>query len=93
MEIAEKIQEQFPYYETKVTILGHLQRGGSPTYFDRVLASKMGVYAVEALLGGQTNVMVGIKDNQTVFNDFETIMSHEHEIDADSLRISKILSI
>lgn len=93
IEIAAEITNRFPYYDTKVTILGHLQRGGSPTYFDRVLASKMGVYAVEGLLNGKTDVMVGIKDNITVFNDFETIMGNGHEIDTDALRISKILSI
>ncbi|QSE96243.1 6-phosphofructokinase [Fulvivirga lutea] len=93
MDIAAEVTKRFPYYDTKVTILGHLQRGGAPTYFDRVLASKMGVYAVEGLLDGKTDVMVGIKDNLTVFNDFETIMSNGHEIDTDALRISKILSI
>ncbi len=93
MEIADEVTKRFPYYDTKVTILGHLQRGGSPTYFDRVLASKMGVYAVEGLLGGKTDVMVGIKDNVTVFNDFDTVMAKNHEIAEDALRISKILSI
>ncbi|MEQ8925697.1 MAG: 6-phosphofructokinase [Fulvivirga sp.] len=93
MDIANEVTKRFPYYDTKVTILGHLQRGGAPTYFDRVLASKMGVYAVEGLLKGKSDVMVGIKDNITVFNDFETIMSNGHEIDTDALRISKILSI
>jgi 6-phosphofructokinase 1 len=70
-----------------------LQRGGSPTYFDRVLASKMGIAAVEGLLNGQKDVMVGIRNNEIVYNDFETIMSHIHEIDSESLRIAKILSI
>lgn len=93
MEIAAEVTKRFPYYDTKVTILGHLQRGGSPTYFDRVLASKMGVYAVEGLLAGKTDVMVGIKDNITVYNDFNTIMTRIHEIEPDALRISKILSI
>lgn len=93
MQLAEQVTKRFPYYDTKVTILGHLQRGGSPTYFDRVLASKMGVYAVEGLLQGKTDVMVGIKDNVTVYNDFETVMTKNREIEADALRISKILSI
>jgi len=76
-----------------VTILGHLQRGGAPTYFDRVLASKMGVAAVEGLLSGKKDVMVGIRNNQMVYNDFSTIINNHHEIDSESLRIAKILSI
>jgi 6-phosphofructokinase 1 len=91
--IAKLIAERTDYYDIKVTVLGHLQRGGAPTYFDRVLASKMGVAAVEGLLAGQKDVMVGIKENKIVFNDFDTIMSSHHEIDQESLRLAKILSI
>lgn len=93
MELAKKFSERNNYFDIKVTILGHLQRGGTPTYFDRVLASKMGVAAVEGLLKGEKDVMVGIQNNQIVYNDFDTIMKHHHEIDSESLRISKILSI
>jgi 6-phosphofructokinase 1 len=70
-----------------------LQRGGTPTYFDRVLASKMGVGAVEGLIQGNHSSMVGIKNNQIVYNGFETIINSKHEIDTESLRIAKILSI
>ena len=92
--LAKKVAERSSYFDIKVTILGHLQRGGSPTYFDRVLASKMGIAAVEGLLQGQQDVMVGIKDNKIVYNAFESIMTQKfHEIDAESLRIAKILSI
>jgi 6-phosphofructokinase 1 len=93
MELANKFSERNNYFDIKVTILGHLQRGGTPTYFDRVLASKMGVAAIEGLLKGEKDVMVGIRNNQIVYNDFDTIMKHHHEIDSESLRISKILSI
>jgi 6-phosphofructokinase 1 len=93
MELANKFSERNNYFDIKVTILGHLQRGGTPTYFDRVLASKMGVAAVEGLLKGEKDVMVGILNNKIVYNDFDTIMKHHHEIDSESLRISKILSI
>ena len=79
--------------ECRSVVLGHLQRGGAPTYFDRVLASRMGVAAVEGLLEGKKDVMVGIKDNKIVYNDFDTIMSKHHEIDSESLRLAKILSI
>lgn len=91
--LAKKVAERSSYFDIKVTILGHLQRGGSPTYFDRVLASRMGIAAVEGLLAGQKDVMVGIKDNKIVYNDFTTIMTNKHEIDSESLRIAKILSI
>jgi 6-phosphofructokinase 1 len=92
-ELAKKVAERSSYFDIKVTILGHLQRGGSPTYFDRVLASKMGVAAVEGLLNGETDVMVGIRNNKMVYNKFDAVMSSPHEIDSDALRIAKILSI
>jgi 6-phosphofructokinase 1 len=93
IELAKKFSERNNYFDIKVTILGHLQRGGTPTYFDRVLASKMGVAAVEGLLNGKNDVMVGIKNGVMVYNSFDMIMSHHHEIDMESLRIAKILSI
>jgi 6-phosphofructokinase 1 len=93
MELARKFSERNNYFDIKVTILGHLQRGGAPTYFDRVLASKMGVAAVEGLLSGKKDVMVGTRNNQMVYNDFSTIINNHHEIDSESLRIAKILSI
>lgn len=93
MELAKKFSERNNYFDIKVTILGHLQRGGTPSYFDRVLASKMGVAAVEGLLNGKNDVMVGVRNNEIVYNDFDTIMKHHHEIDSESLRIAKILSI
>jgi 6-phosphofructokinase 1 len=92
--LAKKVAERSSYFDIKVTILGHLQRGGSPTYFDRVLASRMGIAAVEGLLEGKKDVMVGIKDNKMVYNAFDTIMGGRyHELDPESLRIAKILSI
>ncbi|MDV3307516.1 MAG: 6-phosphofructokinase [Cyclobacteriaceae bacterium] len=93
-ELARKVAERSSYFDIKVTILGHLQRGGSPTYFDRVLASKMGVAAVEGLLKGKRDAMVGIKGNAIVYNDFKSIIDvQNNEIDSESLRIAKILSI
>ncbi|MBL7858215.1 MAG: 6-phosphofructokinase [Cyclobacteriaceae bacterium] len=91
--LAKMVAERSSYFDIKVTILGHLQRGGSPTYFDRVLASKMGIAAVEGLLAGKMDVMVGVRNNEMVYNDFDTIMTKHHEIDSESLRIAKILSI
>ena len=92
--LARKVAERSSYFDIKVTVLGHLQRGGTPTYFDRVLASKLGIAAVEGLLEGKKDVMVGVKDNRIVYNDFNTIMTKKyHEIDPEALRIAKILSI
>jgi 6-phosphofructokinase 1 len=91
--LAKKVAERSSYFDIKVTVLGHLQRGGSPTYFDRVLASRMGIAAVEGLLKGEKDVMVGVKDNKIVYNDFKMIMTNKHDIDSEYLRIAKILSI
>jgi 6-phosphofructokinase 1 len=93
LELARKFSERNNYFDIKVTILGHLQRGGAPTYFDRVLASKMGVAAVEGLLKDQNDVMVGIRDNQIVFNPYHAIVAQHHKIDSELIRIAKILSI
>lgn len=91
--LAKQVASRSNYFDIKVTVLGHLQRGGSPTYFDRVLASRMGVAAVEGLLEGKTDVMVGINDKKMVYNRFDEIMTKHHAIDSESLRIAKILSI
>ena len=92
-ELATYIKENMKDYSPRVTVLGHLQRGGSPTCFDRVLASRLGVKAVEILLGGNNNVMVGIRNNQIVSTPIIDIMNCESSINKELLRISKILSI
>ena len=92
--LAKRVAERSSYFDIKVTILGHLQRGGSPTYFDRVLASRMGIAAVEGLLNGKRDAMVGVKDNKILYNSFDVIAKQKfHEIDSEALRIAKILSI
>ncbi len=91
--LARKVAERSSYFDIKVTILGHLQRGGAPTYFDRVLASRMGIAAVEGLIDGKKDAMVGIINGKIVYNDFTSIMSRARDIDEESLRIAKILSI
>ena len=93
MELAKKFSERNNYFDIKVTILGHLQRGGAPSYFDRVLASKMGIAAVEGLLNGQSDAMVGIRNNVIVYNAFADVIGKHHEIDSELIRIAKILSI
>lgn len=93
LELARKVAERSSYFDIKVTILGHLQRGGSPTYFDRVLASKLGVAAVEGLLNGKTDVMVGIQKGEITYTPFDVFSASVHAIDENDLRIAKILSI
>lgn len=93
MYIAEKVRERYPHIESKVTILGHLQRGGSPSCHDRVLASHLGVAAVEALLEGKTGVMIGLEKNEISHTDFHTAITKKASISDEHLRISKILSI
>ena len=92
-ELAAKVAERTSYFDIKVTILGHLQRGGAPTYFDRVLASRMGVAAVEGLLEDKKDVMVGMIDQKIVFSSFDVVMARAPGIDEEAMRIVKMLSI
>lgn len=93
MGLAQRIKEEFPEYDARVTILGHLQRGGSPTAADRILASKMGAQAIIALLEGQRNVMIGIKNGDLVYVPFSKATQHSSTIDRNDVEIVKILSI
>jgi 6-phosphofructokinase 1 len=92
-ELARIVQEKLPQYDTKVSVLGHIQRGGNPTYFDRVLASRMGVEAVEALLAGKSNIMVGIQNKKLVHVGLEVAIKQDPDIDRELLRIADIVSI
>lgn len=80
-------------YETKVTILGHVQRGGRPTCKDRLLASRLGVSAVEALRAGYAGVMVGIRDRKIKFTDFDRATKQNPRMDEELIRVSDIISI
>ena len=93
IEIAQKVKQEMPNYETRVTTLGHIQRGGSPTCNDRVLASVLGCEAVKALLAGQSGMMVGMMQNQTVFTPFAEACSRHNDINAKWYDISHIISI
>ncbi|MGY6562695.1 MAG: 6-phosphofructokinase [Luteibaculaceae bacterium] len=92
-EVAKKVTEKYTEYDTKVTILGHLQRGGSPSCFDRVLASMMGVGAVEGLLNGKSNTMVGIVNDKITYTPIHRVLDGKSAINEELYRISKILSI
>lgn len=91
--LAQRIKKEFPEYDARVTILGHLQRGGSPTAADRILASRMGVEAITALDEGQRNVMIGIKNGDLVYVPFAKAVNHPREVDHQGMTIVKTLSI
>jgi len=92
MEIAEKLKTKVDY-ESKVTIIGHLQRGGSPTAADRVLASQLGYGAVDGLLKGEKNVMVGFSNNQITYVPFKDAIEKKKDIDEHMLNVAKILAL
>lgn len=92
-DIAEAVGKLRPQYDIKVTVLGHIQRGGSPSCFDRVLASRMGVAAVEGLDAGHKEVMAGIVNDNIVYTPFENAINDPKPIEEEAFRVSKILSI
>lgn len=91
-EVAAAVKERIPSYETRVTTLGHIQRGGSPSCSDRVLASIYGYEAVCALLDGRSGVMIGRVNGKTVYTPFEDAISGHNAIDRSWYEITKILS-
>ena len=91
--VADKIKENFPHYDVRVSILGHIQRGGKPTCMDRVLASRLGVAAVEGLLEGRRNEMAGLTSGQVQFVPFSKAIKHIHAINTNLTRIVEILSL
>jgi 6-phosphofructokinase 1 len=92
-KIADQIKERFNFYDTRVTVLGHTQRGGSPTVFDRILGTRLGVRAVELLLEGETHKMVGFMKNKISLTDFSKATKQHSPLDEDLLRIRSILTI
>ena len=91
-EIAEKVKQKYKQFETKVTVLGHIQRGGSPSAADRVLASMLGRAAVEALLEGRKNEMVGVINRKIAFTSFEKAIKHHQKINKNLLHLAELLS-
>ena len=92
-DIAEYIEKNMPNYDVRVSVLGHMQRGGRPTCFDRVLASRMGVKAVEYLNEGKSNAMVGLKEDEIILTPLEKAIKGKSEINKDLVRVSDILSL
>ncbi len=91
--LAQYIEENLKEYEVRVTVLGHIQRGGSPSCYDRVLASRLGVGAIDALLRGETNVMIGIIHNRVTSVPFSEAIKGNNEIDEELIRVADIISI
>lgn len=92
-DIAKATKAGFPDYDIRVAILGHIQRGGSPSCADRVLASRLGYGAVIGLMQGKTNVMAGLQSNRLTYTPIEEAIKKHNEIDQDLLKISEILAI
>lgn len=92
-ELATYVEQNLPYYEVRVSVLGHMQRGGAPSCFDRVLASRMGVHAVESLRKGASNVMVGVVNDQMQLTPLDQAIKGKSEINQNLLRVTDILSI
>lgn len=93
MGMAERVKNEYPQYDVRVTILGHLQRGGSPTAADRILASRMGSAAIEALLEDQRNVMIGIRNDEIVYVPFSKAIKNDKPINRELLNTLRRLSI
>lgn len=92
-EVAKVVKTRLPHLDTRVTILGHIQRGGSPSCQDRLLASRMGYHAVECLLEGRNNVFVGIQNNRMNYVPLENIGKKKGKVSEEWMRIAKVLAI
>jgi 6-phosphofructokinase 1 len=93
MEVVEKVRAKLKGKDLKVSILGHIQRGGSPTAMDRILGSRLGLAALEGLLSGKKNMMAGVVNNRVVFTDFKECINTSKPLDQELLRMVRILSI
>ncbi len=93
MHYAERVKKEYPEYEVRVTILGHLQRGGSPSAYDRILASRLGYASIEALQEGQRNIMIGIDDDRVVYVPIDKAIKKDKPIDKELIDVLAVLSI
>ncbi|QLG46664.1 6-phosphofructokinase [Costertonia aggregata] len=91
-ELKDYVEKHLPIYDVRVSVLGHLQRGGAPSCFDRVLASRMGVKAVESLLEGKSNFMVGIQNNEITLTPISKAIKGHTKIDKELIRVSDIMT-
>ena len=93
MHYAERVRNEFPQFDVRVSILGHMQRGGRPTAHDRIIAGRMGAASIEALLDGQRNVMIGIRNDEIVYVPFNTAIKKDKPIDNHLMNVLHMLSI
>lgn len=93
MYYAERVRKDYPEFDVRVSILGHLQRGGSPSASDRILASRLGVGAIQAILEGQRNVMVGIKNDEVVYVPFCNAIKSDKPVKKELIDVLAVLSI
>ncbi len=92
-DLAKFVKMKYPEYDIRVTVLGHIQRGGDPSCADRVLASRLGVAAVEGLMNNKTNVMAGIRSNKVVYTSFEEAIKKHNAINKDLIKVAEMLTI
>ena len=90
---ADRVKKEFPNFDVRVSILGHLQRGGRPTAHDRILASRTGVGAIEAILQGQRNIMIGVRNNEIVYVPLSEAIRTDKPIDMKLMKVLDELSI
>ena len=92
-ELSKRVEEKFPDYEIKVSVLGHMQRGGSPTCFDRVLGTRMGVKAVETLINGESSKMIGVKEGKIILTPLNSAIKGASKINPELIRVAEIMNI
>ena len=93
MHYAERVKNEYPQYDVRVTILGHIQRGGSPTAYDRILASRLGAAAIDSLLEGQRNIMIGIENDEIVYVPLTRATKNQKRVTNDRVNLLKVLSV
>jgi 6-phosphofructokinase 1 len=93
LHLAERMKKEYPDYDVRVSILGHLQRGGSPTAHDRIIASRMGAASIDALMEGQRNVMIGIEHDEIVYVPFTKAIKNDKPIKKELVNVLRELSI
>ena len=92
MYYADRVRNEYPQFDVRVTILGHLQRGGRPSAFDRILASRMGYASIEALMEGQRNIMIGISNDEIVYVPISRAVNKDKPIDKELISVLTVLS-
>lgn len=91
-QIADEVRKKYPHFDTRVTVLGHVQRGGRPTAMDRVLASRLGVGGVEAIRNGYHNIMISLQNRNIVHTSFEKAIKHHQTVDGSLMELVDVLA-